>query len=933
MSVDWMPRDDVPDRWVTMSSSANPGNCTISNRTKRSTTVPRSVRPDLGSQPPKRTYLNRPDHSVAADIRGAQPRKLHRAFGNKPCRIYDNSDIDGSKTTASFLTKRRTNPLNPEYVLPSFKAVVVPPVKFMGDRFDVSDIEGAKPREPRTLGRGTQQRDTMDASDIEGAQAGWKPQAARKVAAGPARDTMKTTDVTSTFNGDKIRCLENAATQSFGGRFNSNRRFNPSDPNSPVYKIDGRIIRDSPKSKPPPVKQQRAIVYSGTTKGIDGSTTNWKPEWMPERKLFRNPNNNQDIKGSTPNKRLHRTIFTNRELEPLNPVYIGLEGQPLGTVQRPITPTEPVVRIDARIAAAARREAKRLEVEQVAAKIARLEAAARPVHMPELKPNRHSGARPSRAKTSKPKPVAKSVPAYTGPISFTGDNEPFLYAGADDPNHQRGSDGHGVTAEKNLTGHESADTAGNLGPGLVPTSGGAHERQPNEFDGMLTKSSLGSGFMTKGAADFGITAIRTETDHDGKDTAGNMDYSGMVPSAQLGRKEESSVVAAKRDAARRQKINAEIARIEALMPVHAGAEVGNTHTDSLGPGLIPTTNAVTGVDRVVSDDLSRGVKFQRGSGPIIADYVAPTKEERAAAEAAFMHAGSDTASSLGIGMMPANSPDYGINRVKNADPNAADVHAKLNLAYGSMVPRVGASMDEGGDSETAEFSGKHSESHFSQGMKTSADNSRFCLENATMGDMEFKPSSGHLGHGLIPNASNQATKDEDYDDENGFGGMDTSSSLGRGFVPVAGLGHEKQDLDGEDDVAGSQLDYMFGEKFDGSTTYTREFVDMDAHQVMLSTLEGKIAAKKKKVSAKDRKAEIAALKVKLSELSAPEPAETKSESTTPAGSGASAVRAAKSSRRPSESGASKKPSQNRVTRREEERNVADMNEVSALPDY
>jgi hypothetical protein len=949
------------------------------------------VRDDPGRQEAKRTYLNRPDHASSGDIRGAQPKKLHRAFGNKPCRIYNSNDIEGSTTKKSFVTTRRTNPLNPEYVLPSFTKAVVPPVKFMGDRFDVSDIEGAKPREPRILGRG-KIRDSMDASDIEGAQADWKPSAARRVAAGPARDTMRTADVTKTPSGDTIRCPENARTQPFGGRFYSNRRFNPVDPNAPVYTIDGRTVGNSPKSRPSPAKAQRSEVFAGTVTGIDGATPNWKPSHLPARTLHRNPNNNADIKGSTPNKRLHRTIFTNREVDPSSPAYIGLEGQPLGTCTRPLTPQEPTVKIDPRIAAAARAEAKRLEIEHVQQKIARLEAAAKPMAAPEAKPKYAAAA--ARAKAVKAKAKAapstpasrvassadgygiastKSVQEFKGKHAesqITATEGGFTKSGADDygvaaiksaqefkGKHAEsqitateggfmnsGADDYGVAAIKSAQEWAGEDTAGSLGRGLVPKDGACgHLRAPTEFDGMLTSSSLGSGFMTVGAAHYGITAIRNDSEHDGKDTASHLDYHGLVPRNEIGRREETIAVAHARTTKRNAAIAKEMDRLDALMPASDGHDPGATHKDSLGAGLIPISNPTTGVDRVISDDMSRGVAFSRGSGPIIADYVPPTAEEKAAAKA-MRFSGADTASSMGEGLLPATRPDDGILRDINMSGHDG-MDTKGSLAYGSMMPQQGTCMDEDTERDD-QFADMHSASHLSSGMKPTADSSRFSMENVSMGEMEFKPSNGQLGDGMIPKFEGRGLDASGNPGEHAD--MDPNSSLGRGFIPVAGAhGHDMQDLDGEDDEPGSQLDYMFGETFDGSTTYNREFVDMDAHNVMLETLERKISTKKKKVNASERKQELAALKAKLGELTTPAAADVlvisrgeakEGESGTAAGSGVKAVRN-RSSRRPSESKTSEAatmkagPSMKRVERREVERIAADMREVATLPDY
>lgn len=67
-------------------------------------------------------------------------------------------------------TKRHTNPLVPEYDLPTYKAAAPFEPKFIRDAHDVSDIDGAKPKIPRTF----EPRETFR-NDIVGAQANWRP--------------------------------------------------------------------------------------------------------------------------------------------------------------------------------------------------------------------------------------------------------------------------------------------------------------------------------------------------------------------------------------------------------------------------------------------------------------------------------------------------------------------------------------------------------------------------------------------------------------------------------------------------------------------------------------------------------------------------------------------------------------------------------------
>ena len=77
-----------------------------------------------------------------------------------------NEDIKGTKTQINkFQTTRKvTNPLDPDYVLPHFEHVLPEPPKFIRDGFCVDDIEGSKAKmhQDRFLG------DRMNTKDICG---------------------------------------------------------------------------------------------------------------------------------------------------------------------------------------------------------------------------------------------------------------------------------------------------------------------------------------------------------------------------------------------------------------------------------------------------------------------------------------------------------------------------------------------------------------------------------------------------------------------------------------------------------------------------------------------------------------------------------------------------------------------------------------------
>lgn len=88
---------------------------------------------------------------------------------NKPHFNLSNADIEkSSPQQQKFGLERQTNPLVPEYKLPSFEARPITPPKFMRDSLDVSDIEGTKAKRDPYLDYKT--RPSMNLEDIEGSK-------------------------------------------------------------------------------------------------------------------------------------------------------------------------------------------------------------------------------------------------------------------------------------------------------------------------------------------------------------------------------------------------------------------------------------------------------------------------------------------------------------------------------------------------------------------------------------------------------------------------------------------------------------------------------------------------------------------------------------------------------------------------------------------
>eukprot|EP00903_Cladosiphon_okamuranus_P013663 g12724.t1 len=264
------------------------------------------------------TLTNKPDSYGVADILGTGSMCLHKDT-NKPDRQLYHDDIEGSKPRNKFLfrTKRCVNPLEPEYTLPSF--VVDPTVapKFTRDSYDVSDIEGTKSKPLYPL----VQRHNHLVDDIEGAQSGWKPrhQRARHESA-PLDHCLNVSDIT-------------------GGGFRTRRVTNPL---TPSYRVNGMDVADDPvKTRPRGLpKAKDGPFYPLTTADIEGAAPGWRP--LPQvnppieaRRHFRNTNFLGDVPGAQADTVKH-SICTERHINPLNPVYASLDGEPLANPQTPL---------------------------------------------------------------------------------------------------------------------------------------------------------------------------------------------------------------------------------------------------------------------------------------------------------------------------------------------------------------------------------------------------------------------------------------------------------------------------------------------------------------------------------------------------------------------------------------------------------------------
>jgi len=119
-------------------------------------------------------------------------------YYNKPCRNLDVSDIEGARPRPKrSIGVRLTNPLEPEYLLPSYKTNTHKPPKFVRDSISVADIQGAQPC--LTFEAQMKTRDHMNYTDIGKCVGGWK---IRNMAEKPTRTrNLNVSDINSDYLG------------------------------------------------------------------------------------------------------------------------------------------------------------------------------------------------------------------------------------------------------------------------------------------------------------------------------------------------------------------------------------------------------------------------------------------------------------------------------------------------------------------------------------------------------------------------------------------------------------------------------------------------------------------------------------------------------------------------------------------------------------
>jgi hypothetical protein len=267
---------------------------------------------------------NMPDLHGVKDIVGAQPSLLHRKL-NKPQRSLTNNDIPGTKAKPyTFKTTRCVDPNDPCYKLPTVDARPPSPPRFSRDQINVQDIDGAWPKPHRHF----EPRDNITTTDIEGAQAGWKPRHKRRSNENTAlRNTLSVNDIVQ---------------EGF-------RTTRVVDPLQPSHRIHGRVHEDGPKQRPKAPPNPCGQDFNLHTEDIPGAYPGWKAPHHIDgsfaktgRKQFRVINATRDIPGANADSK-HNYIVTKRVTNPLQPSYRGLDGYPYD-LSPPTTPAHDINR-------------------------------------------------------------------------------------------------------------------------------------------------------------------------------------------------------------------------------------------------------------------------------------------------------------------------------------------------------------------------------------------------------------------------------------------------------------------------------------------------------------------------------------------------------------------------------------------------------------
>ena len=215
-----------------------------------------------------------------SDIEGSKTKPMVNE-NKKPVDIMSVDDIEGAKPRIQRAlphSNRMTNPLNPQYQLPTKQEPPIPTPKFIRDNISVDDIQGAHSKSYQT---DKPPRDIMNVNDISGAR---------------PRKRILALDADGTCNGMKLTntCSRSLQVKDINtdGIFKSTRVTNPLNP---VYYYDGQKIEATDYGKHfPPNLPKNPIDFPNSTKDIEGAQADTSTAWYRNFKRPQQPSIDDD---------------------------------------------------------------------------------------------------------------------------------------------------------------------------------------------------------------------------------------------------------------------------------------------------------------------------------------------------------------------------------------------------------------------------------------------------------------------------------------------------------------------------------------------------------------------------------------------------------------------------------------------------------------
>ncbi|KAH0785219.1 hypothetical protein GPJ56_010862 [Histomonas meleagridis] len=203
-----------------------------------------------------------------SDIEGTKPI-THIDKSKAPVDIMNVNDIEGAQPRICRNlphSKRHTNPLNPEYQLPTKKEEPPPVTKFVYDGFNFDDIPGVHPKSYKPT---KPARDIMKVDDIAGARPKFENR---------RFDTSNRILDVSDINAD--------------GMFKTKRHTNPLNPE---YNYDGHILEnDFGVSHTNYLSRNDNIDLSLTVNDINGASADSSTQWIRSYRMPKEEADDED---------------------------------------------------------------------------------------------------------------------------------------------------------------------------------------------------------------------------------------------------------------------------------------------------------------------------------------------------------------------------------------------------------------------------------------------------------------------------------------------------------------------------------------------------------------------------------------------------------------------------------------------------------------